>query len=127
MFAISDIDTGSFAELSLQISSSAPRFVVRPTTGGAFVAVTGGTLLANTWQHIAISVNAGSGRLFLDGVQVGSTTTFSALQTRVYVGVGGYGNGYGTTLNGYIDDLRITKGYARYTANFTPPGPLPLY
>ena len=40
--------------------------------------------------------------------------------------VSGGGNPY--YLNGYIDDLRITKGYARYTSNFTAPStPLSQY
>jgi hypothetical protein len=42
----------------------------------------------------------------------------------LYIGV--YPTG-GITINGYIDDLRITKGYARYTSSFNAPtAPFPL-
>lgn len=33
--------------------------------------------------------------------------------------IGGYGGSQ--TWNGYMEDVRITQGLARYTENFTPP------
>jgi hypothetical protein len=75
------------------------------------------------WVHIAVSRSGSAMKLFVDGIQSGSTATtstnFSAGSTYGFI-VGRYQTGNGH-LNGYIDDLRITKGVARYTANFTPP------
>jgi hypothetical protein len=75
----------------------------------------------NTWHHIAITRASGTLYAFIDGTQVysGANTTNFTNTASWYVA----GNGASASLyiTGYIDDLRITKGYARYTASFTAP------
>jgi hypothetical protein len=77
-----------------------------------------GVIIANQWQHIAVTRASGVVKLFVDGTQV-ATSTISTSITGQNLVIGGY---YNTSYlyNGYIDDLRITR-FARYTANFTPP------
>jgi hypothetical protein len=82
------------------------------------------TLATGTWYHIAVCRSGTTNKLFVNGTQQGSATDstnyLSGGAGRPGIGGGGYAtNAY--FLNGYIDDLRITKGFARYTANFTPP------
>jgi len=80
-----------------------------------------GTTSTNTWYHIAIIRSGNDFKLFKDGVQCGSTLTDSSPVTdfgaSVYVGV--FGSSF--YLNGWVDEFRISKGVARWTANFTPP------
>jgi hypothetical protein len=84
------------------------------------------SITAGSWQHVAITRSGTSGKIFINGTQSGSTGTindFTDASTLLGIGalstVTGWNGDY--YLTGYIDDLRITKGYARYTANFTAP------
>lgn len=90
-----------------------------------------GVLRAKRWNHIAVTRQGSTFRAFLNGVQ-GFTQTNSA---KLYIsssyglaiGCNFVNTWNGTPANvapGYYDDIRITKGTARYTANFTPPGRL---
>jgi hypothetical protein len=113
-----------------QTSQSAPyiRFISINSGGSVVINVPGAGSSgwsANTWYHIAVTRSGNTFKLFRNGVQNGATVTNSgscpatASTGALYVGAevgGGFAN-----WNGYIDDLRITKGYARYTSNFTPP------
>lgn len=88
-------------------------------TGTASV-VSAGTITISTWQHVAATRSGNSWRIFINGTQVGSTTTNTTSYTTAYgccIGSSYYNEHY----NGYIDDLRITQGLARYTASFTAP------
>ena len=82
-----------------------------------------GTLAVSTWYFVTV-VREGTGtnqtKIYINGTNDGTGTVATNFnQTNImYVGADRVG---GSALNGYIDDLRITKGVARYTANFTPP------
>jgi hypothetical protein len=82
-----------------------------------------GTVSTTTWTHVAVTYE-GSGstlRYFINGTQQGSATTVpsSINWTGTQFILGARNSDF--YFNGYIDDLRITKGVARYTANFTAP------
>ena len=76
---------------------------------------------ANTWMHVALVRYSGTTKLYVNGTGDAALTASSDTTnyTATYLALGGvYG---GNSLNGYIQDFRITVGVARYTANFTPP------
>lgn len=82
---------------------------------------TGGTLTLNAWQHVAWSRSGSSNVIFLDGTSVISfSDAFDAGATRPLIIGANVSTGF-ENYQGYLDDLRITKGVARYTADFTPP------
>lgn len=83
------------------------------------------TLSTGVWYHLALSRSSGSTKMFLNGTQVGSTYAdtnayLNSGTTRPFIGGSSYSAGT-LTVNGYIDEVRVTKGVARYTSNFTPP------
>jgi hypothetical protein len=124
IFTFEPTVASNFGTFAVVLNGSALLFEIRPTTGGSITSVSGGTISTLAWTHIAISVSSLSARLFINGIQVGSTTTVPNFSfTPIGAAVGAHANGFNSTtevFDGYIDDLRITKGYARYTANFTP-------
>jgi len=78
------------------------------------------TLSLNTWYHVALVRNSGSSKMYLNGVQTGSTyadTNNFTLTNTITIGRGNDGN---NSLNGYISNLRVVKGQALYTSSFTP-------
>lgn len=92
-------------------------------TFGSTTITSTGTVAQSTWTHIAVvreGVGTNQTKIYISGTNDGTGTVSTNFnQTNVmYVGAN---RTAGNAFNGYIDDLRITKGLARYTANFTVP------
>jgi len=86
---------------------------------GSSVIVRAGAVSLNTWTHLAAVRSSGTTTLYVNGTSVGSTATAFNFTDTVPLRIG-WESSF-VYCNAYVDDLRITKGYARYTSNFTPP------
>jgi len=93
------------------------------STGSSNQLVITCTVTLNTWQHIAIVRNGSSIVVYKDGVS-SATGTFTGTVTTNARTLRIGDNGNSQNINGYIDELKITKGVARYTSAFTSP-PIP--
>ncbi len=93
-------------------------------TGSSTVLVqdpNGSNITTGTWNHVAVTRSGTTVRLFVNGTVVATNTSSVSFTNTLPLGVGIQTSTATNPLNGYLSDVRITNGVARYTANFTPP------
>jgi hypothetical protein len=82
----------------------------------------------STWYHVAVVRNGSTFTGYINGTGTSiGTSTATIFKSTYGITVGAHNGSASFYLNGYMDDIRLTRGVARYTANFTPPtAPFPV-
>ncbi len=76
----------------------------------------------NTWYHVAVVRSGDTFTSFIDGTSIGTTTDSDGWGNFLENFIIGHRNNISTTfLKGKLEEFRISKGIARWTANFTRP------
>jgi hypothetical protein len=113
----------------IQNNAGTMQIVFGPVSGSSettmtFIVTGASSTLNGVWNHIAVTRSGNSIRCFFNGTQIGTTQTYSStinVGTNAVTVAARTPSSPDLFLNGYIQDLRVTTGYARYTANFTAP------
>lgn len=125
-----DTYTGIVCDIS---SSNNPRIIADIGASWTVVATGSTALEKNRWYHLAFVRNGSSFKIYVDGVEDASATNSGSITAATsdsnsvaqigYLRTNGGSDRY---LDGYLDDLRVTNGVARYTSDFTPPTEIDL-
>ena len=111
---ILDFRSGNNVIMYLAYNSSTSSYNLYGWTGNAASGIN-----LNEWNHVAIVRESGSEKGFVNGVE-----KYSASETSNHGNAGiTIGNRYASTwgpFDGFISNVRVVKGTAVYTSNFTP-------
>ena len=110
--------------LQLDNSTNGPVefFVSTDGTSGTLTSLSGGSVSLNKWHHVAVVRTGNTLKLFLDGIEEASTsfsgTIYSNTTDPLYIG-----SVFGSTdyMVGQISNVRVIKGTALYTSDFSVP------
>jgi hypothetical protein len=82
------------------------------------ITISTSSIAINFWHFVSLCRSGSTTTLYIGGASVGSTSSVPISSSKLLQ----IGTDQGTSFfNGQIDELRITKGVARYTGNFPPP------
>ncbi|MEK9152930.1 MAG: LamG domain-containing protein, partial [Patescibacteria group bacterium] len=76
---------------------------------------------ASAWHHIALTLTDSTAYLFVDGIQKGTSSHGTISSAAVPFSIGFTSNYGGAYYDGYLDEIRVSKGVTRWTSNFVPP------
>jgi len=96
-------------------------FVNEYSSATPLIVTTSNSVRDGNWHHVAMVRNGSSWVIYVNGLSSGTGTFSGSITATTYPANIGSDPFYSRNFGGYIDDFRITYGYARYTSNFTPP------
>lgn len=110
-------------------SNMRPLFIFNTGGNTGYTEVTATSAISlNTWTHLAGVRYGNNIYIYVNGVSANTPTAVSGTQYSTFTGlsIGRNATNASWYYAGYIDELRVTKGLARYTSNFSvPTAPFP--
>jgi hypothetical protein len=119
MFILDCADYGGF-QIWVNVGASSLRLGSSAVAG--ILDYSYSSLSVNSWNHFAYTRSGNTFTLYVNGTSVATTTnSVSFPSSTISQTIAGNAQSGGSSLNGYISNLRIVKGSVVYTSNFTPP------
>lgn len=96
-----------------------PAGAINFSSGNGTNSLAGATaVVSGTWTHVAITRAGSTFRMFINGVLDATATLNPNFSSTTPFAIGAVGTTVAATLNGKIDEFRVTNGFARYTSSF---------
>jgi len=112
-------NTGTFSEMYFGVDEGG--WTMFNFYSGSWTTMYGRQIQLKKWTHVALAVENGVGRLFMDGICVRPTTGIQWLDRTTILQIGYNQTSNPAYLNGYIDELLVSSGTPYFDKAFIPP------